>query len=94
MRAADATSALFTTLLQDFLNLYGRERTHNDVAHWLHRVLHVAAPAKCDSARVAGCLEMYRTQGVWMPALRLAYQTSVAECFECVPVSRGPPALG
>ena len=42
----------------DFLQLFGRERTHGDVAHWLTRVLHVGAPARCDSARVAGCMEL------------------------------------
>jgi hypothetical protein len=66
----------------DFLNLYGRERTHNDVAQWLARVLHSPPPAHCDSACVAGCMELYRTEGAWLPALRLAYQTAVAESFE------------
>ncbi len=66
----------------DFLALFGRERTHGDVAAWLARVLHAPAPARCDSAKVAGVLELYRTQGAWMPSVRLAYQTAVAECFE------------
>jgi hypothetical protein len=66
----------------DFLSLYGRERTHNDVAAWLARVLGAPPPARCDSASVAGCLELYRTQAAWAPSLRLAYQTAVAESFE------------
>jgi hypothetical protein len=48
------------------------------VALWLHRVLGSPPPAACDSASVAGALELFRCQGDWPAALRLAYQDTVA----------------
>lgn len=56
----------------------GRTHPRSDVALWLHRVLGSPPPAACDSASVAGALELFRCQGDWPAALRLAYQDTVA----------------
>ena len=59
----------------DYWPLFGRVRTQREVGQWLKVVLgatHVIAG--CDSVKVAGVMELLRTQGVWEHALRLAYQ--------------------
>eukprot|EP00271_Cylindrocystis_brebissonii_P006821 TRINITY_DN1964_c1_g1_i1.p1 TRINITY_DN1964_c1_g1~~TRINITY_DN1964_c1_g1_i1.p1 ORF type:complete len:2019 (+),score=294.17 TRINITY_DN1964_c1_g1_i1:315-6371(+) len=68
----------------EFWNLYGRDRTHSEVGDWLERLLSRRAPAQCDSAMIAGLLELLRTQGVWLPSLRLAFQQVVVRSFEDV----------
>jgi hypothetical protein len=46
-------------------------RTHHEIGIWLQLVLRVKRIPGCDSVKVAGMLELLRTQGVWMHALRL-----------------------
>ena len=62
----------------DFLRIGERDWPQADVGAWLARVLHAPCPAKCDSAKVAGCVELFRTQGLWRASFRLAYQDTVA----------------
>jgi hypothetical protein len=62
----------------DFLHVGDRDWPQADVGTWLTRVLHCPCPAKCDSAKVAGCVELFRTQGLWRASFRLAYQDTVA----------------
>ena len=62
----------------DFLRIGDRDWPQADVGTWLTRVLHCPCPAKCDSAKVAGCVELFRTQGLWRASFRLAYQDTVA----------------
>ncbi|KAG2426569.1 hypothetical protein HXX76_012887 [Chlamydomonas incerta] len=74
----------------DFWRLMGQDRTHNDVAAFLTAALGTPSPAKCDSVRVAGMIEMLRTQGLWLPSLRLAYYDTAVCSFEDV-VASGQP---
>ena len=46
----------------DFWRLMGQDRTHSDVADFLAAALGSPSPAKCDSVRVAGMIELLRTQ--------------------------------
>ena len=66
----------------DFLSLFGRDRTHSEVATWLAALLDVPPPALCDSAVVAGVMELYRAQGIWSHSFRLAIQDVLAESME------------
>mmetsp|Transcript_84638 Transcript_84638/g.137201 ORF Transcript_84638/g.137201 Transcript_84638/m.137201 type:complete len:1524 (+) Transcript_84638:3-4574(+) len=47
-------------------------RTHKELGMWLQLVLHTASIPGCDSVKVAGVLELFRTQGIWKHALRLS----------------------
>lgn len=47
----------------DYLNVYGRDRTQREIGEWLKVVLHSPCPARCDSVKVAGVIELFRTQG-------------------------------
>ncbi|MFZ4664456.1 MAG: hypothetical protein ACOYNY_46105, partial [Caldilineaceae bacterium] len=59
----------------DYWPLFGRTRTQREVGLWLWQVLGTThAMPGCDSVKVAGVMELLRTQGVWEHALRLAYQ--------------------
>jgi hypothetical protein len=59
----------------DYWPLFGRTRTQREVGLWLRQVLGTThAMPGCDSVKVAGVMELLRTQGVWEHALRLAYQ--------------------
>lgn len=66
----------------DLLNVYGRDRTHREIAEWLTVILHSPCPARCDSVKVAGVIELFRTQGVWAHAFRFAFLTTLATHFE------------
>jgi len=47
-------------------------RTHKEVGLWLQLVLRTSSIPGCDSVKVAGMLELFRTQGIWKHALRLS----------------------
>jgi predicted glutamine amidotransferase len=47
-------------------------RTHKEIGLWLQLVLRVPSIPGCDSVKVAGVLELFRTQGIWKHALRLS----------------------
>jgi len=67
----------------DFWTLSGRLRTHSDMAAWLRTVLEVSnKTAACDSVKISGVMQYLRTQGMWFPSFRLAYQNVVQPPFE------------
>eukprot|EP00284_Hemiselmis_tepida_P014265 CAMPEP_0174927386 /NCGR_PEP_ID=MMETSP1355-20121228/18102_1 /TAXON_ID=464990 /ORGANISM="Hemiselmis tepida, Strain CCMP443" /LENGTH=429 /DNA_ID=CAMNT_0016173483 /DNA_START=44 /DNA_END=1330 /DNA_ORIENTATION=- len=67
----------------DYWPLFGVQRTQRELGAWLRRVLHCkAAVAGCDSVKVAGIVELLRTQGVWRLSLRLAYQQAASPSFD------------
>ncbi|GAQ85582.1 putative type II Glutamine amidotransferase [Klebsormidium nitens] len=68
----------------EFWNLYGSDRTHNEMAAFLEKALCRPAPAQCDSVVVAGVVELLRTQGLWGAALRLAFFQTVVTNFSDV----------
>ncbi|GLI64923.1 hypothetical protein VaNZ11_008318 [Volvox africanus] len=75
----------------DFWRLMGQDRTHSEVASFLNAALGCPSPAKCDSVRVAGMIELLRTQGLWFASLRLAYYDTAVECsFADVVASADP----
>ncbi len=45
---------------------------------WLERVLHVPNQTVGDSPKIAAMIDLLVTQGMWVPSLRLAYQTTLA----------------
>jgi len=47
-------------------------RTHKELGLWLQLVLRTRSIPGCDSVKVAGMLELFRTQGIWKHALRLS----------------------
>lgn len=47
-------------------------RTHKEVGIWLQVVLQTSNIPGCDSIKVAGMLELLRTQGIWKHSIRLA----------------------
>lgn len=51
-----------------------RDRTHSEIGNWLTQVLGCPQPAACDSAMIAGLMELLRTQGLWINSFRLAFQ--------------------
>ncbi|XRA96236.1 glutamine amidotransferase [Pycnococcus provasolii] len=59
----------------DFYPLFGNVVSQGDIGAWLCRVLGVDAQKlpDCDSVKIAGVLELLRTQGVWALSIRLAY---------------------
>ncbi|KAL0031273.1 hypothetical protein WJX77_012514 [Trebouxia sp. C0004] len=67
---------VFVTHNGDFesYELFGRKKTCAEVMAWLSAVLHVPAPADCDSVAIAGLIDLMRTQGLWVQSLRLAFQ--------------------
>jgi hypothetical protein len=69
----------------DYWQLFGRVRTQREVGQWLKQVLGATHTiAGCDSVKVAGVMELLRTQGVWEHALRLAYQVLFSQSRSCV----------
>jgi len=67
----------------DFWTLLGRLRTHSDMAAWLRTVLEVTnTTATSDSVKISGVMQYLRTQGMWFPSFRLAYQNVVQPAFE------------
>jgi len=69
----------------DFFELYGRLRTHSDLSLWLRQVLQINnKTAQCDSTKIAGLMELFRTQGLWYASLRLAFQNVVQPSFDSV----------
>ena len=57
----------------DALEAYDQTVVVGDVGLWLERVLHVPNDTKGDSPKLAGCMDLFRVQGRWAAAARLAY---------------------
>ena len=57
----------------DILSAYGKKVVVNDVGLWLERILHCSNDLKGDSPKVASCMELFRVQGRWAAAARLAF---------------------
>ena len=53
------------------MKIHGVDRTQGEVGEFLSQVLAWPCPAACDSAKVAGCFEWLRTQGLWAESVRL-----------------------
>ncbi|KAK9786783.1 hypothetical protein WJX73_001447 [Symbiochloris irregularis] len=66
----------------NFYRLFSQDRTAPEMHVWLAAVLGCPAPAMCDSAAIAGLLDLLRTQGLWAASFRLAYQQAMARDFE------------
>ncbi|EKX36351.1 hypothetical protein GUITHDRAFT_155261 [Guillardia theta CCMP2712] len=67
----------------DYWELFDSLRTQKDLGRWLQNVLNMHKTiASCDSVKVAGMMELLRTQGIWKHSIRLAYQTSVQPSFQ------------
>jgi len=67
----------------DYWELFESLRTQKDLGRWLQNVLEMHKTiASCDSVKVAGMMELLRTQGIWKHSIRLAYQTSVQPSFQ------------
>lgn len=66
----------------EFYSIFEAERTCGQIQQWLPKVLDAALPASCDSACIAGIMELLRTKGLWPQSLRLAYQHVIAKSFE------------
>jgi len=59
----------------DYWPVFGRVRTQREIGYWLRQVLGATHDIPgCDSVKVAGVMELLRTQGVWEHSFRLAYQ--------------------
>ena len=57
----------------DALASYNNMMVNEEVGWWLERVLHCPNNTSGDSPKIAGCLDLFRVQGRWGPAARLAY---------------------
>jgi hypothetical protein len=57
----------------DALEAYGQTMVVDEVGLWLERVLHVSNNCKGDSPKAAGCMDLFRVQGRWGAAARLAW---------------------
>ena len=67
----------------DYWPLFGVQRTQRELGAWLARILNLKGKViGCDSVKVAGIIELLRTQGVWAFSLRLAFQQTVSPPFE------------
>eukprot|EP00285_Hemiselmis_virescens_P005052 CAMPEP_0173390066 /NCGR_PEP_ID=MMETSP1356-20130122/14277_1 /TAXON_ID=77927 ORGANISM="Hemiselmis virescens, Strain PCC157" /NCGR_SAMPLE_ID=MMETSP1356 /ASSEMBLY_ACC=CAM_ASM_000847 /LENGTH=573 /DNA_ID=CAMNT_0014347385 /DNA_START=16 /DNA_END=1734 /DNA_ORIENTATION=- len=67
----------------DYWPLFGVQRTHKEVGAWLREVLQLkGAVTGCDSVKVAGIIELLRTQGVWLFSMRLGFQQTAAPSFD------------
>mmetsp|Transcript_74697 Transcript_74697/g.200059 ORF Transcript_74697/g.200059 Transcript_74697/m.200059 type:complete len:1216 (+) Transcript_74697:161-3808(+) len=67
----------------DYWPLFGRMRTQGEIGLWLKKILGATHEiAGCDSVKVAGVMELLRTQGVWEYSFRLAYQLVTTPSFE------------
>jgi len=59
-----------------------QDRPQDEVAAWLSVVLGQPPPAACDSAVVAGVIELLRTQGLWAESMRRAWAFELLASFE------------
>ena len=73
----------------DALEAYSKTVVVSDVGLWLERVLHTPNDTKGDSPKVAGCMDLFRVQGRWAAAARLAYLRVI--CKDVNDVCGGEP---
>lgn len=58
--------------------LFGQLVDYVSLGLWLERVLHVPNQTVGDSPKIAAMIDLLVTQGMWLPSVRLAYQTTLA----------------
>ena len=51
----------------------------SEVGLWLERVLHTPNSTNGDSPKIVGCMDLFRVQGRWAAACRLAYVRAVCK---------------
>mmetsp|Transcript_26761 Transcript_26761/g.64689 ORF Transcript_26761/g.64689 Transcript_26761/m.64689 type:complete len:579 (+) Transcript_26761:133-1869(+) len=79
----------------DYWPLFGVQRTQKELGAWLRCVLHCKnAVAGCDSVKVAGVVELLRTQGVWRFSMRLAFQQVASPSFDATLMGSGEHVMG
>jgi len=61
----------------DAFETYLQVMVNEEVAHWLSRLLYTYNPAKSDSCKIAGIMELFRVQGRWAAAARLAWVRTI-----------------
>jgi hypothetical protein len=66
----------------DSWQIFGRTIENAELGLWLERVLHIPNQTVGDSPKVAGMMDLLITQGMWHPAVRLAYQLVIAAAPE------------
>jgi hypothetical protein len=57
----------------DTLEAFSRQMVVGDVGLFLERVLHTKNDTRSDSSKIAGCMDLFRVQGRWAAAARLAW---------------------
>jgi hypothetical protein len=58
--------------------IFGQLIDYSTLGLWLERVLQVPNQTVGDSPKIAGMMDLLVTQGMWLPAVRLAYQLMIA----------------
>jgi len=62
--------------------IFGRDQSNFHIGKWLEHVLHTPHAATGDSPKIAGMIDLLKTQGSWYASVRLAYQLGVANVLE------------
>ena len=57
----------------DALEAYSQTMVNEEIGYWLEKILHQPNDLKGDSPKIAGCMELFRVQGRWGAAARLAW---------------------
>ena len=57
----------------DAIEAYSQTMVINDIGLWLERVLNTKNSTKGDSPKLAGCFDLFRVQGRWSAAARVAW---------------------
>lgn len=66
----------------DGWQLFGKTVDFISLGLWLERVLHTPNHTVGDSPKIAGMMDLLITQGIWLAAVRLAYQWAIATSIE------------
>jgi hypothetical protein len=79
----------------DSWRIFGEAIDNARLGLWLERVLHSPNHTVGDSPKIAGMMDLLITQGMWTPAVRLAYQlviaSSLADAFGSQEPSKDAP---
>jgi len=71
----------------DAMDAYAQVMVNEEVGYWLARVLYTHNPARSDSCKIAGMMELLRVQGRWAASARLSWVRTVLSA--CSDVSGG-----